>query len=194
MAIVYVWFCLTQKGSWCSQACLWPLERETTPVSLSTLVSNAIILINLNSQSSRLADKIQLLLEAVTELLQKICLELLPMYVFIDKKYLSKSYGRKDLLLDGHAESSSIAVRCTWVSYEMGGGFWERHFQLEAWAPVSRNRGPILIPQSSLSPGRLTSDLDFEHGARRGVLPILVEWMNEWMNVWVSEMFKEFYF
>ena len=61
------------------------VASEPETLSLSTLISNAIILINLNCLRSYLADKIQLLLATVTVLqtvVQKICL--LPACVFIE--------------------------------------------------------------------------------------------------------------
>ena len=61
------------------------VASEPETLSLSTLISNAIILINLNSLRSHLADKTQLLLAIVTVLqivVQKICL--LPACVFIE--------------------------------------------------------------------------------------------------------------
>jgi len=61
------------------------VASEPETLSLSTLIPNAIILINLNSLRSHLADKIQLLLATVTVLqtvVQKICL--LPACVFIE--------------------------------------------------------------------------------------------------------------
>ena len=70
-------------------------------LSLSTLISNAIILINLNSMSFHLARKIQWLLAKSLHSQQRCeksaCYQYV--YLFIQSKYfLSKSYGRKDLL------------------------------------------------------------------------------------------------